>query len=103
MEARARKATRQLPCHDEAINRKPDVGTQTVGATGSKLSFQTLAPRTAASCTPTKPTRNCTSSSKGKGSIKWTVTMLCIQYKADAFTEADSPMNDGIILQEPLV
>lgn len=29
--------------------------------------------------------------------------MLCIQYKADAFTEADSPMNDGIILQEPLV
>ncbi len=28
--------------------------------------------------------------------------MLCIQYKATPFTEADSPMADGIILQEPL-
>ena len=30
------------------------------------------------------------------------LTMLCIQYKATPFTEADSPMTDGIILQEPL-
>ena len=30
------------------------------------------------------------------------LTMLCIQYKANAFTEADSPMTDGVILQEPL-
>ena len=28
--------------------------------------------------------------------------MLCIQYKANAFNESDSPMTDGIILQEPL-
>jgi len=30
------------------------------------------------------------------------LTMLCIQYKATPFTEADSPMTDGVILQEPL-
>ena len=30
------------------------------------------------------------------------LTMLCIQYKANAFTEADSPMTDGVILQEEL-
>ena len=30
------------------------------------------------------------------------LTMLCIQYKANAFGEADSPMTDGNILQEPL-
>ena len=28
--------------------------------------------------------------------------MMCIQYKAKAFTEADSPMEDGVILQEEL-
>jgi hypothetical protein len=28
--------------------------------------------------------------------------MLCIQYKANSFTEADSPMTDGEILQEKL-
>jgi hypothetical protein len=28
--------------------------------------------------------------------------MLCIQYKANAFTDADSPMTDGNILNEPL-
>jgi hypothetical protein len=30
------------------------------------------------------------------------LTMLCIQYKANAFTEADSPMTDGNILADPL-
>ena len=42
----------------------------------------------------------------GKRALKNTgnenLTMLCIQYKANAFTEADSPMTDGNILQEPL-
>ena len=31
------------------------------------------------------------------------LTMLCIQYRADNFTEADSPMTDGNILADPLV
>lgn len=30
------------------------------------------------------------------------LTMLCIQYKANVFTEKDSPMEDGIILNEKL-
>ena len=42
----------------------------------------------------------------GKRALKNTGTeplvMLCIQYKANAFTEADSPMTDGVILQEAL-
>ena len=45
-------------------------------------------------------------SPNGKRALKNTgaenLTMLCIQYKANAFTEADSPMTDGIILQEQL-
>ena len=45
-------------------------------------------------------------SPEGKRALKNTgnedLTMLCIQYKATPFTEADSPMTDGIILQEPL-
>ena len=31
------------------------------------------------------------------------LTMLCIQYRANNFTEADSPMTDGNILADPLV
>ena len=42
----------------------------------------------------------------GKRALKNTgsenLTMMCIQYKANAFTEADSPMEDGVILQEEL-
>ena len=42
----------------------------------------------------------------GKRALKNTgstdMTMLCIQYKANAFTDADSPMTDGNILNEPL-
>jgi len=30
------------------------------------------------------------------------LTMICIQYKANSFAEGDSPMDDGVILQEPL-
>ena len=45
-------------------------------------------------------------SPNGKRALKNTgnedLTMLCIQYKATPFTEADSPMTDGNILQEPL-
>ena len=42
----------------------------------------------------------------GKRALKNTgtepLTMLCIQYKAGAFSEADSPMTDGIILPDEL-
>ena len=45
-------------------------------------------------------------SPEGKRALKNTgsenLTMLCIQYKATPFTEDDSPMTDGNILQEPL-
>lgn len=45
-------------------------------------------------------------SPEGKRALKNTsnenLTMLCIQYKANSFTEADSPMTDGEILQEKL-
>ncbi len=37
-----------------------------------------------------------------KNSGSENLTMLCIQYKANAFTEADSPMTDGVILQDAL-
>ena len=42
----------------------------------------------------------------GKRALKNTgsenLTMLCIQYKANVFTEKDTPMTDGTILQEEL-
>ena len=28
--------------------------------------------------------------------------MICVQYKANSFAEGDSPMEDGVILQEEL-
>ena len=37
-----------------------------------------------------------------KNNGKENMTMLCIQYKANAFGEADSPRADGNILREPL-
>lgn len=37
-----------------------------------------------------------------KNTGKENLTMFCIQYKANVFTEADSPMTDGIILQDEL-
>jgi uncharacterized cupin superfamily protein len=30
------------------------------------------------------------------------LTMICVQYKANSFTEGDSPMEDGIISDQPL-
>lgn len=45
-------------------------------------------------------------SPKGKRALKNTgkeeMIMLCIQYKADSFNDSDSPMNDGVILNEKL-
>ena len=37
-----------------------------------------------------------------KNTGKENLTMLCIQYKANAFGPDDSPMTDGNILKEPL-
>ena len=45
-------------------------------------------------------------SPNGKRALKNTgtenLTMLCVQYKANAFGEADSPMVDGVILNDEL-
>ena len=57
---------------------------QALGATGAELSYQTLVP------------------GQDSGFLHTHKTMLCIQYKANAFTDADSPMTDGNILNEPL-
>jgi uncharacterized cupin superfamily protein len=101
-----------------------------VGATGSELSFQTLVPGQDSGFLHTHKTHEelyiilkgeglyqvdgdifpvsegtiIRVSPEGKRALKNTgkenLTMLCIQYKANAFTEADSPMEDGVILQE---
>ncbi|WP_455095878.1 cupin domain-containing protein [Prevotella koreensis] len=105
---------------------------QTVGATGSELSFQTLVPGQDSGFLHTHKTHEelyiilkgegryqvdndifpvsegtiIRVAPNGKRALKNTgrdnLTMLCIQYKADAFTEVDSPMTDGVILQEEL-
>ena len=105
---------------------------QAVGATGSELSFQTLVPGQDSGFLHTHKTHEelyiilkgegqyqvdgeifpvsegtiIRVAPDGKRALKNTgcenLTMLCIQYKANAFTEADSPMTDGNILQEPL-
>ena len=98
---------------------------QAVGATGSELSFQTLVPGQDSGFLHTHKTHEelyiilkgegqyqvdgdifpvsegtiIRVSPEGKRALK-NLTMLCIQYKANAFTEADSPMEDGVILQE---
>ncbi|MBR5352112.1 MAG: cupin domain-containing protein [Bacteroidales bacterium] len=103
---------------------------QAVGATGSELSFQTLIPGQDSGFLHTHKTHEelyiilkgeghyqvdgevfpvsegaiIRVSPEGKRALKNTgsenLTMLCIQYKANSFTEADSPMTDGEILQE---
>ena len=103
---------------------------QAVGATGSELSFQTLVPGQDSGFLHTHKTHEelyiilkgeghyqvdgevfpvsegaiIRVSPEGKRALKNTgndnLTMLCIQYKANSFTEADSPMTDGEILQE---
>ena len=92
---------------------------QAVGATGSELSFQTLVPGQDSGFLHTHKTHEelyeifpvsegtiVRVAPDGKRALKNTgtqnMTMLCIQYKANAFTEADSPMTDGVILQEEL-
>ena len=105
---------------------------QAVGATGSEFSFQTLVPGQDSGFLHTHKTHEelyfilkgegqyqvdgeifpvsegtiIRVSPDGKRALKNSgnenLTMLCIQYKANAFTEADSPMTDGNILQEPL-
>ena len=105
---------------------------QAVGTTGSELSFQTLVPgqdsgflhshktheelyiilkgegeyQVDGNIFPVREGSVVRVAPEGKRALKnngkENLTMLCIQYKAHAFTEADSPMADGNILQEPL-
>ena len=107
-------------------------GGQAVGAAASEFSFQTLVPGQDSGFLHTHKTHEelyfilrgegqyqvdgeifpvsegsvISVSPDGKRALKNTgsenLTMLCIQYKANAFTEADSPMTDGTILQEEL-
>ena len=107
-------------------------GGQAVGAAASEFSFQTLVPGQDSGFLHTHKTHEelyfilrgegqyqvdgeifpvsegsvIRVSPNGKRALKNTgnenLTMLCIQYKANAFTEADSPMTDGTILQEEL-
>ena len=107
-------------------------GGQAVGAVASEFSFQTLVPGQDSGFLHTHKTHEelyfilrgegqyqvdgeifpvsegsvIRVSPNGKRALKNTgsedLTKLCIQYKATPFTEADSPMTDGVILQEPL-
>lgn len=116
---------------DVTIRGKVFVG-QAVGATGSELSFQTLVPGQDSGFLHTHKTHEelyiilrgegqyqvdgevfpvsegsvVRVAPDGKRALKNTgtadLTMLCIQYKANAFGEADTPMTDGNILSEPL-
>ena len=121
----------KLPMGPNIIQGKVFVG-QAVGATGSELSFQTLVPGQDSGFLHTHKTHEelyiilrgngtyqvdgekfpvsegtvVRVSPDGRRALKNTgsepLTMLCIQYKANAFTEADSPMTDGNILSDPL-
>ena len=120
-----------LPMGPITIQGKVFAG-QAVCATGSELSFQTLVPGQDSGFLHTHKTHEelyiilkgegqyqvdgeifpvsegtiIRVAPEGKRALKNTgkenLTMLCIQYKANAFGEADSPMTDGNILQEPL-
>ena len=121
----------ELPMGAVTIQGKVFAG-QAVGATGSEFSFQTFVPGQGSSFLHTHKTHEelyiilkgegqyqvdgeifpvsegtiIRVAPDGKRALRNTgsenLTMLCIQYKANAFTEADSPMTDGNILQEPL-
>ncbi len=121
----------ELPMGPMTIQGKVFAG-QAVGATGSELSFQTLVPGQDSGFLHTHKTHEelyiilkgeglyqvdgeqfpvsegtiVRVAPNGKRALKNTgrdnLTMLCIQYKANAFTESDSPMTDGIILQDEL-
>ena len=105
---------------------------QAVGTTGSELSFQTLVPgqdsgflhahktheelyiilrgegsyQVDGEIFPVSEGTIIRVAPDGKRALKNTgkenLTMLCIQYKANSFTDADNPMADGNILQELL-
>lgn len=122
----------ELPMGPDVVIRGKVFGGQAVGATGSEFSFQTLVPgqdsgflhthktheelyfilkgegqyQVDGEIFPVKEGSIIRVSPDGKRALKNSgkedLTMLCIQYKANAFTEADSPMTDGVILQEPL-
>ena len=121
----------ELPMGPNVIQGKVFVG-QALGATGSELSFQTLVPGQDSGFLHTHKTHEelyfilkgeglyqvdgeqfavsegsvSRVSPDGKRALKNTGTtdlvMLCIQYRANAFTEADSPMTDGNILPDAL-
>lgn len=116
---------------DFTLKGKVFVG-QSVGTTGSELSFQTLVPGQDSGFLHTHKTHEelyiilkgegqyqvdgeifpvsegtiVRVSPDGKRALKNTgsenLTMFCIQYKANGFTEADSPMEDGVILNDEL-
>ena len=122
----------ELPMGPSVLQGKVFVG-QAVGATGSELSFQTLVPGQDSGFLHTHKTHEelyiilrgegtyqvdgeqfpvsegtiVRVSPDGRRALKNTgsenLTMLCIQYRANNFTEADSPMTDGNILSDPLV
>ncbi len=121
----------QLPMGPNVIQGKVFVG-QAVGAIGSELSFQTLVPGQDSGFLHTHKTHEelyiimrghgtyqvdgeqfavsegtiVRVSPDGRRAIKNTgsenLTMLCVQYRANNFTEADSPMTDGNILGDKL-
>ena len=121
----------ELPMGPNVIKGQVFVG-QALGATGSELSFQTLVPGQDSGFLHTHKTHEelyfilkgegtyqvdgeqfavsegtvIRVSPEGKRALKNTGTtdlvMLCIQYRAGAFTEADSPMTDGNILPDAL-
>ena len=122
----------ELPMGPDFVLKGKVFAGQAVGATGSELSFQTLLPGQDSGFLHTHKTHEelyiilkgeghyqvdgdifpvsegtvIRVSPDGKRALKNTgtdnLTMLCIQYKANAFTEADSPMTDGNILQDAL-
>ena len=119
----------ELPMGAATIKGKVFVG-QAVGATGCELSFQTLVPgqdsgflhktheelyiilrgegtyQVDGEQFPVSEGAIVCVSPDGRRALKNTgrenLTMLCIQYKANNFTEADSPMTDGNILGDAL-
>lgn len=121
----------ELPMGPNVLKGKVFVGSE-IGLTGSELSFQTLVPGQDSGFLHTHKTHEevyiilrgkgeyqvdgqvfpvCEGSvirvsPEGKRALKNSstenLTMLCIQYKANSFTDADNPMADGNILQELL-
>lgn len=122
----------ELPMGPDVVIKGKVFAGQPVGATGSEFSFQTLVPGQDSGFLHTHKTHEelymilrgegqyqvdgeifpvsegsiVRVAPDGKRALKNTgsenLTMLCIQYKANAFTADDSPMTDGVILQEPL-